>query len=404
MNAIKNQTGQQATSPLGAALEYAGFGWPVFPLRPRDKRPLTRNGFKAGTTDLAKIKRWWKEHPNANIGIVTGKPSGIVVLDIDPRNGGDRSIKELTDRLGKLPPGPVAKTSGRGRHVLLRHPGRPVKKPSGDAPGIDIKADGGYVVGVGSIHKSGTPYLWDVPPNGSPLPELPETWLKWLDARNATERTERTETTERTEDYRENGGNSVSVVCFAKRLSNESETERAVTESLPVAVGRRNRQVFELARALKAVPALADASPDQLQNHVRRWHGMGVAKEVIRTEPFEETWIDFLKCWPKVKFPKGSEPMAEIVEKARRLPPPSAATKYESPRLQLLVAICRELQQSAGGEPFYLACRTAGRLAGVDHSTAARWLWLLVHDGILAEAEKGDRTRRRATRYRYLGD
>ena len=62
-----------------------------------------------------------------------------------------------------------------------------------------------------------------------------------------------------------------------------------IVESLPAAMGQRNRQVFELARALKAIPALADAPADSLQPYVRRWHTMGVAKQVIKTEPFEET-------------------------------------------------------------------------------------------------------------------
>ncbi len=94
--------------------------------------------------------------------------------------------------------------------------------------------------------------------------------------------------------------------------------------------------------------------------------------------------------------------MVAILEQAKRLPPPRAAAGYEQAGLRLLATVCRELQRSVGQEPFYLACRTAGRLLTVDHSTASRWLWLLVHDGIVEEVEKGDRSRRRASRYRYL--
>jgi len=48
--------------------------------------------------------------------------------------------------------------------------------------------------------------------------------------------------------------------------------------------------------------------------------------------------------------------------------------------------------------------RTAGKLLEVDHVTAWRWLFLLTHDGVVEEVEKGDRTKRRASRYRYCGD
>ena len=71
------------------------------------------------------------------------------MIDVDPRNEGDESIRELTERLGKLPPGPVAKTGGGGWHIFAQYPGRPVKKPSGSVPGIDIKATAGTWWGQG---------------------------------------------------------------------------------------------------------------------------------------------------------------------------------------------------------------------------------------------------------------
>ncbi len=177
-----------------------------------------------------------------------------------------------------------------------------------------------------------------------------------------------------------------------------------ILETLPSGPGRRNRQVFDLARALKAVPRLADAPADALEPYVRCWHNTGVAEKVIDTRPFEETWIDFLQAWPKIKYPKGAEPMVAILERAKQAPLPRAAEKYEQAGLQLLVALCRELQQEPEKQPFFLACRTAGRLLQVNHATAWRWLWLLCHDGVVVEVEKGDRAKRRASRYRYLGD
>jgi hypothetical protein len=125
---------------------------------------------------------------------------------------------------------------------------------------------------------------------------------------------------------------------------------------------------------------------------------------VIRTEPFEETWIDFRLSWPKVKFPRGGEPMTKVFELAKHAQTPRAAMRYEQAGLRLLVALCRELQRVSGDKPFFLACRTAGGLLGVTHVQAWRWLYALGCDGIVAEVEKGDPKKRRASRFRYLGD
>src|SRR4051794_22759713 len=94
------------------ALAYAKqLGWAVFPLAPGQKTPLTAHGFKDATTDEAKIRGWWKAHPAANIGIACGSVSGIVVLDEDPRNGGDVLPFSLPHTIQAL-------TGGGGAHYF----------------------------------------------------------------------------------------------------------------------------------------------------------------------------------------------------------------------------------------------------------------------------------------------
>src|SRR5712664_1159379 len=94
-----------------AALDYARRGWAVFPIHSietdgrcgcgsqacpaQGKHPLVQGGFKAATTDVQVIRGWWTDKPNANVAIATGSRSGVVVLDIDPRHGGDKSFVEL---------------------------------------------------------------------------------------------------------------------------------------------------------------------------------------------------------------------------------------------------------------------------------------------------------------------
>ncbi len=94
--------------------------------------------------------------------------------------------------------------------------------------------------------------------------------------------------------------------------------------------------------------------------------------------------------------------MVAIFAKATEADMPEAARQYEQRPLQVLVALCRELQRATGEGPFYLSCRTAGRLLEVDHTTASRWLFLLVSDRVLEEVSKGSQATHKASRYRYL--
>jgi DNA-binding transcriptional ArsR family regulator len=190
------------------------------------------------------------------------------------------------------------------------------------------------------------------------------------------------------------------ALCGTPEL--EQQIEQAVADTLPVAWGQRNAQVFELARALKAISTIADAPAADLKDIVREWHNRALPH--ISTKPFEETWIDFLKAWPNVRFPRGAEPVRQAFERALAEPLPKIALQYDGPKCRILVALCRELQRLAGEQPFYLACRTAGTLLDVDHTTANRWLFLLAEDGILEVVKQGSRESRKASRFRYLSE
>jgi hypothetical protein len=87
------------------------------------KHPLEKGGFHNATTDPAVIGSWWTR-PRFNIGIATGAVSGLVVLDVDPRNGGDEGLAEIEARYGDLPPTWRFLTGGGGEHILFAHPVR----------------------------------------------------------------------------------------------------------------------------------------------------------------------------------------------------------------------------------------------------------------------------------------
>ena len=148
-----------ASSMRDWALWYARNAISVFPCKPRGKEPLTPHGFKDAATDAAQIGEWWEKWPQANIGVPTGLASGFLVVDVDPRNGGEDSLDDLRAKYGPFPDTAEQMTGGGGRHIIFRHPG--IQVPKELAPGIDLKGDGGYIVVAPSIHPSGNPYRWD---------------------------------------------------------------------------------------------------------------------------------------------------------------------------------------------------------------------------------------------------
>lgn len=163
------------TSFLEVALSYAGQGLKVFPCYEMEggkcscgktdcqspgKHPRTQHGLNDATTDEVQIKAWWDEFPDANIGIRTGAESGLVVLDIDPRHGGNDTLEELIMQHGR-PDTAECLTGGGGIHFYFRHPGGHVKSVSDNLPGVDVKADGGYVIAPPSNHYTGGSYEWE---------------------------------------------------------------------------------------------------------------------------------------------------------------------------------------------------------------------------------------------------
>ncbi len=147
-------------------------GWSVVPLKPQDKRPAIRwRGYQETRANKNVVDSWLGQWPAANIGIVTGAISGIVVLDVDGLDG-----MVSVSRLGMLPGRSPKVSTGRGVHYYFKHPGYPVRNFAGVFPGLDFRGDGGYVVGAGSIHPNGSQYMWMVSPEDAPLLDMPD-WL-----------------------------------------------------------------------------------------------------------------------------------------------------------------------------------------------------------------------------------
>jgi len=146
---------------LEAATEYLNRGWSVVPAGERAKRPIIRwQPFQHQLPTAAQLDGWYERWPKANLAVVTGEISGIVVVDVDPKHGGTESLAALEAHHGALPRTIECITGGGGRHIYFSHPGREVRNRAGLAPGIDLRGDGGCIIVPPSVHPSGKLYAW----------------------------------------------------------------------------------------------------------------------------------------------------------------------------------------------------------------------------------------------------
>ncbi len=158
-------------TPMGdEALAYAKMSIPVFPCKPRGKEPLTAHGFHDATTDPERIRAWWSRWPNANIGMPTGKRSGKIVVDVDPKHGGYDSLMDLDERGHRLPPTATVQTGGGGVHHYFKCPeGVEIRNSESKlGPGLDIRGEGGYVIVPPSVTEGPYEVLHKRPPAETP--------------------------------------------------------------------------------------------------------------------------------------------------------------------------------------------------------------------------------------------
>lgn len=133
-------------SCLKKALKYRKRGWSVIPIG-QNKRPLF--AWKEYTERLPRrkeIKKWWKKYPDANVGVITGKISGITVVDVE-KGGMTAGYPETR----------TVRTGGGGFHFYYKYSER-FKNAVRIKELTDIRNDGGYVIAPPSIHQSGKKY------------------------------------------------------------------------------------------------------------------------------------------------------------------------------------------------------------------------------------------------------
>lgn len=163
---------------LDQAIGYCKRGWSIIPIHEVIKGICTCNSkdcrdpgkhprvkwkeYQDRVPTEEEICKWWKKWPDSNIGLITGKVSGVIALDIDKKGGGEDTIQEMglviLDTL-------TSKTGGGGWHYIFSHPQFDCRNFAGQRgetvlSGIDFRGDGGFIVLPPSMHQSGNRYSW----------------------------------------------------------------------------------------------------------------------------------------------------------------------------------------------------------------------------------------------------
>lgn len=269
---------------LEAALYLASRGGRVFPLhgvRPNaegrfvctcgkadcpdaGKHPMAKlapRGLTNATNDEKVVRRWFTCEPLANVGLLTGP---TVVLDVDPRHGGDTSLQALEAEHGSLPETCRSITGGGGEHVFFRPPaGVKIRNSIGDkgglAPGLDIRSTGGYIVAPPSLHVSGRSYAWSVDhhPDDVPPAPMPDWMVQALGQSIAGTARDPSEWRRLVAEGVAEGGRDVAVTRLAGHLMRRYVDPGVVHELLQVWNEARCQPPLSAAQVTKAVGSIA---------------------------------------------------------------------------------------------------------------------------------------------------
>jgi putative DNA primase/helicase len=151
-----------------AATGYRRGGWCPIPIKRGSKQAALGKlaPYLERPATAEELRSWdWP-----GVGIVTGQVSDVLILDVD----GPEGEAEL-QRHGH-PPTAMVRTPSGGLHLYFKHPEQHVRTGIRVAPGLDVKAAGGYVVAPPSVGPNGKPYEWLVSPEDAGLAD-PPAWL-----------------------------------------------------------------------------------------------------------------------------------------------------------------------------------------------------------------------------------
>jgi hypothetical protein len=192
----------EALGTLQAALAYLDLGWSVIPAPVGAKRALVPwKRYQEHRPTPAEWQTWARRWPRANLAVITGRLSRVIVVDVDPRHGGLDTIYRLARDHGGIPDTTMSITPSGGRHLYFRHPGGRVANSQGLlGPGVDVRGDGGLALLPPSRRADGERYEWWEGPDS--LEPIPPWMVALLRPRPATANATKTAATTRPDDQR----------------------------------------------------------------------------------------------------------------------------------------------------------------------------------------------------------
>lgn len=254
---------------LETALSYAATGWPVFPCSAETKAPLVARGLYAASTDPDTIRQWWSRYPDAMIGVPTGTPSGVWVLDVDMGDevDGEAALASLEAEHGPLPLTRISRTPSGGRHMLFTLPeGVEVRNRGRFAIGIDVRGSGGYFIAPGSVRLGGEMYRWETENEPADAPP----WLLELVVKKQA-----TISTEQYTPYIPGTNDAYVDAAIADELSTLASTPK----------GGRNNKLYDAALAIGTfvgAGAIAESEArGALEAVARQWDNFSLSRKTI---------------------------------------------------------------------------------------------------------------------------
>lgn len=377
---------------------------------PRYDPRLLKRGAHSASCDLELIRAWWQKWPLANIGVAVGPAAGIMVIDVDPRNGGNTGFEILEAECGRLPDTITAHTGGGGRHYFLRHPQREVCGTP--ASGVDVIAsDGSLVVVEPSLHRTGRRYVWEASSSFTMVraAELPDRWLSRLSVgpvpriegvagTAVTSGTAVTLGTAGTSSDGGGGGSPSRPLIVPTSISIDTLIER----TCPTGPGQHDRCNNDFARGLKFNAGIH--SLEEAQRHFEVWFER--ARPHIKEENYDLALYKFERAFNGARFPLDCANLAESAFNASLTrPPPGCAARFKSGQTHQLVGLVREMHERFGS-PFKLSTHQIGSLLSCAPKVAWSLMQRLVEKQVLRCEDPGRSGKKGgvAASWTYLGD
>ena len=250
----------------GEAVEYHRRGWSPIPIKPRSKEPNLRElrPYLTRKATQEELGAWsWP-----GVGIVTGPVSDVLLLDVDGPEG------EAELQKHGHPVTPMVRTAGGGLHLYFKHPEQHVRTGIRVAPGLDVKASGGYVVAPPSVGPNGRAYEWIISPEEAELADPPE-WLMSL-----LERKRPKGAAPKVEERIPSGQRNIALTRLAGTMRRPGMSETAILAALLEENERRCQPPLPRAEVEKIATSIARYEPASEVSEVARisLNGNGVAQ------------------------------------------------------------------------------------------------------------------------------